>query len=138
MILRDNCNTIFSKPSITNFDGDEWTLQFREDGYSIEILNSFKLIAKKELKMTEQQIKKITDDVSAILLKKNADYGSASFDLGLTGNMVHLWDKVRRYRSLVENKDKTPNFESVEDTLKDIIGYAIIGLIILGTENNGK
>ena len=88
--------------------------------------------------MTEQQIKRITDDVSAILLKKNADYGSASFDLGLNGNMVHLWDKVRRYRSLVENKDKSPNFESVEDTLKDIIGYAIIGLVILESESNGK
>lgn len=88
--------------------------------------------------MTEQQIKKITDEVLVILLKKNADYGSASFDLGLTGNMVHLWDKIRRYRSLIENKDKPPNYESVEDTLKDIIGYAIIGLIILQAENNGK
>lgn len=80
--------------------------------------------------MTEQEIKEITDSVTQILLKKNADYGSASFDLGLNGNMVHLWDKIRRYRSLVEKKE-TPNFESVEDTLKDIIGYAIIGLIIL-------
>jgi Nucleotide modification associated domain 1 len=84
--------------------------------------------------MKEEQIKKITDEVTQILLKKNADYGSASFDLGLNGNMVHLWDKVRRYRSLVENKSN-PNFESVEDTLKDMIGYAIIGLIILEQEN---
>lgn len=81
--------------------------------------------------MTEQQIKKITDEVTSILLRKNADYGSASFDLGLNGNMVHLWDKVRRYRTLVENQHKSPNFESVEDTLRDIIGYAIIGLIII-------
>lgn len=87
--------------------------------------------------MTEQQIREITDSVTQILLKKNADYGSASFDLGLNGNMVHLWDKVRRYRSLVEKKE-APNFESTEDTLKDIIGYAIIGLIILKQENNGK
>lgn len=80
--------------------------------------------------MTEQEIKEITDNVTKILLKKNADYGSASFDLGLNGNMVHLWDKIRRYRSLIEKKE-IPNFESIEDTLKDIIGYAIIGLIIL-------
>jgi len=124
----------FSKPNIINFDGDERTLQFWE--YFFE--EATNLITNKKISMTEQQIKKITDGVSAILLKKNADYGSASFDLGLNGNMVHLWDKVRRYRSLVENKDKTPNFESVEDTLKDIIGYAIIGLIILESENNGK
>lgn len=85
--------------------------------------------------MTKEQITKITEEVTEILLKKNADYGSASFDLGLNGNMVHLWDKIRRYRTLVEGKKK-PNFESVEDTLKDIIGYAVIGLIILENENN--
>ena len=84
--------------------------------------------------MTEVSIKKITDDVAAILLKKNEDYGGASFDLGLNGNMVHLWDKVKRYRSLIENGKKEPNFEKIEDTLKDIIGYAIIGLHILNNE----
>lgn len=84
--------------------------------------------------MTEQSIKKIFDEVGTILVKKNADYGGASFDLGTTGNMVHLWDKVRRYRTLVENKDKNPNFESIDDTLKDIIGYAVIGLHILEEE----
>ena len=81
--------------------------------------------------MNEKSIKKITDDVSEILLKKNQDYGGASFDLGLNGNMVHLWDKVSRFRSLISNGSKNPNFESLEDTLKDIIGYAIIGLHIL-------
>jgi hypothetical protein len=45
--------------------------------------------------MDEKSIKNITDEVTAILLKKNADYGGASFDLGLNGNMVHLWDKVK-------------------------------------------
>ena len=82
--------------------------------------------------MTELDVKRITDEVTKILLRKNADYGSASFDLGLNGNMVHLWDKIRRYRNLIENnKADNPNFESIEDTLKDIIGYAIIGLVIL-------
>jgi len=88
--------------------------------------------------MKEAQIKEITDRLSEILLKKNEDYGGASFDLGLNGNMVHLWDKVSRYRQLVEKKNKgnhTPNFESVEDTLMDIMGYAVIGLIILKQEN---
>ncbi len=86
--------------------------------------------------MTREQVEEITTEITEILIKKNQDYGGASFDLGLPGNMVHLWDKVRRYRTLVENKDKQPNFESTEDTLKDIIGYAIIGLIILQNEKN--
>ncbi|MDD2262491.1 MAG: nucleotide modification associated domain-containing protein [Candidatus Paceibacterota bacterium] len=84
--------------------------------------------------MNEESIKRITDNVTAILLKKNADYGGASFDLGLNGNMVHLWDKVRRYRTLLSKNNKNPNFESLDDTLKDIIGYAIIGLHILDDE----
>jgi hypothetical protein len=84
--------------------------------------------------MTEEKLRKITEDLITTLLKKNEDYGGASFDLGLTGNMVHLWDKVSRYRNLVDKRckeDSLPNFESIADTLKDIMGYAAIGLIIL-------
>jgi len=84
--------------------------------------------------MNEESIKKITNEMIEILLKKNEDYGGASFDLGLNGNMVHLWDKVSRYRSLVEKCNEKPNFEGLDDTLKDIIGYAIIGLHILGDD----
>jgi len=86
----------------------------------------------KSEQMTEQEVKKILDEIATILLKKNQDYGGASFDLGLNGNMVHLWDKVKRYRTLVENKNNAaPNFESIQDTLSDIIGYAVIGLIMI-------
>lgn len=81
--------------------------------------------------MNEESIKQITDDITSILLKKNIDYGGASFDLGLNGNMVHLWDKVSRFRSLIKCDNSGPNFESLEDTLRDIIGYAIIGIHIL-------
>lgn len=84
--------------------------------------------------MDEKSIKNITDDITAILLKKNADYGGASFDLGLNGNMVHLWDKIKRYRNLIENNYSQPNFENLSDTLKDIIGYAVIGIHILNDE----
>ncbi|SEL70142.1 nucleotide modification associated domain-containing protein [Parapedobacter koreensis] len=90
--------------------------------------------------MTEEKVRLILEEVTDLLLRKNQDYGNASFDLGLNGNMVHLWDKVRRFRTLVENSikngDSVPNFESIEDTLKDIIGYGIIGLLILSEEKN--
>jgi len=90
--------------------------------------------------MNEKDIKIITDEITQTLLKKNVDYGGASFDLGLNGNMVHLWDKVKRYRTLIENQNQgmQPNFESIQDTLKDIIGYAIIGLLILKDDNLPK
>jgi hypothetical protein len=85
--------------------------------------------------MDKESIKKITNEISDILLKKNQDYGEASFDLGLNGNMVHLWDKVKRYRSLIEKTNYTANYENIDDTLKDIIGYAIIGLHILNDQS---
>ncbi|MEI3791545.1 MULTISPECIES: nucleotide modification associated domain-containing protein [unclassified Chryseobacterium] len=90
--------------------------------------------------MQEKEIQEITNEVTQILLKKNEDYGGASFDLGLNGNMVHLWDKIRRYRTLVENamRGKAPNFETIDDTLKDIIGYAVIGLIISKKQKDEK
>jgi hypothetical protein len=56
--------------------------------------------------MDKESIEKITNEITEILLKKNQDYGGASFDLGLNGNMVHLWDKVKRYRSLIENANR--------------------------------
>lgn len=90
--------------------------------------------------MTKESIDVIFDGMSDLLVKKNKDYKGASFDLGLNGNMVHLWDKVSRYRNMVENKmrGEQPNFEGIEDTLKDIIGYAVIGLHILKAEENEK
>jgi hypothetical protein len=84
--------------------------------------------------MTKESIEEIFSGMSDLLVRKNQDYKGASFDLGLNGNMVHLWDKVRRYRNMVENPSMEINFESAEDTLKDIIGYAVIGLHILKAE----
>jgi hypothetical protein len=92
-----------------------------------------------EISLSQEQITQIVAEVIELLLKKNEDYGSASFDLGLNGNMVHIWDKAKRYKTLVEKHflqtGVSPNFESIRDTLKDIIGYAIIGIVILDHEN---
>lgn len=84
-----------------------------------------------------KEVDKIFINVREILVKKNKNYGSASFDLGVKGNVVHLWDKVSRYKSMCFDGNNN-DFESVEDTLKDIIGYAVIGLIILGDEHKKK
>jgi hypothetical protein len=93
-------------------------------------------MSKQGEEMTKESINGIFNGMSDLLVKKNADYKGASFDLGLNGNMVHLWDKVRRYRNMVENsmQGKEPNFESIRDTLQDIIGYAVIGIHILDAQ----
>ena len=93
---------------------------------------------KKEKIMNPEDIDKIFNEVKKTLIAKNADYGGASFDLGLVGNMVHIHDKESRYRNLIHKAqilpECKPNFESIEDTLKDLIGYCVIGLLILNDE----
>lgn len=74
---------------------------------------------------------KLGNECCELLLKKNADYGNASFDLGLIGNFVHIWDKSSRIKKLMSKNDKDINYESLEDSFKDLLGYAIIGLHIL-------
>ena len=43
--------------------------------------------------------------------------------------MVRLWDKVNRLKNLVWGNSRPKN-ESVEDTLTDVAGYAIIALML--------
>ena len=82
--------------------------------------------------MTRESIQGIFDGMTDLLLKKNHDYKGASFDLGFTGNFVHLWDKVMRLKRTFDNPNDKPNFEGIEDTYRDIIGYCVIGLHIIG------
>ena len=82
--------------------------------------------------MTRESIQGIFNSMTDLLLKKNHDYKGASFDLGFTGNFVHLWDKVMRLKRTFDNPNDEPNFESIEDTYRDIIGYCVIGLHIIG------
>lgn len=81
----------------------------------------------------EERARKILDRVYDILIKKNRDYGGASFDMGLAGAYVHCHDKESRLRSLISRfylSEEAPNFEGIEDTFLDLIGYSVIGTII--------
>lgn len=91
---------------------------------------------KEQVIINPEDVDKIFGEVKKTLIAKNEDYGGASFDLGLIGNMVHIHDKESRYRTLVEKKEGeiSANYESIEDTLKDLIGYCVIGLLILNYE----
>jgi hypothetical protein len=70
-------------------------------------------------------------EVVQLLMRKNNDYGSSYFELrdeyGYVAFLVRLADKFARLKHLAENK---PAFEdeSVEDTLKDIVGYCLLEL----------
>jgi len=85
----------------------------------------------------EKQLDEIYFELKTVLIKKNEDYGNASLSTGddtwnLIGNQIRLYDKVNRYKSLLNNslKGKETNFEGIEDTIMDIIGYGFLGKMI--------
>ena len=83
------------------------------------------------IKQKSNKFRSIVNDMADLYEKKNSNYGD-SFgqlfeELGPTAGLVPLWNKLHRATSLIKG-DKN-NFESLEDTLKDLACYAIMNLI---------
>ena len=68
----------------------------------------------------------------ALLIEKNAAYGAQNIELtGMPGIAVRVLDKAMRLKSLIlDDQGETPNTEGIEDTLRDLGNYALIGLLI--------
>lgn len=79
--------------------------------------------------------KSITDDICRLLMQKNAAYGSSvkdTFeDYGLASYIIRLQDKVNRLKTLDKNPNISEDDEKIEDTLKDLAGYAILAMVQL-------
>ena len=75
----------------------------------------------------------ILNELRSIMMRKQEDYGPLNIALAPGGAMnglrVRMYDKLARLNNLAD-KDPTPNFESIEDTLIDLANYAIIGLLV--------
>ena len=79
-----------------------------------------------------KRFREIVNVMADLYEKKNSNYGDSFgklfHDLGPTSGLVPLHNKLDRLTSLIAKSDKN-NFESVEDTLKDLACYAIMNLI---------
>jgi hypothetical protein len=65
-----------------------------------------------------------------LLDKKQRDYGCGNITaFGMLGVVVRLNDKLERLKNLTR-EGKLPVNESLDDTLRDIANYAIIGLLL--------
>lgn len=84
----------------------------------------------------EMLTRSYTENLSETLVAKNADYGNSfekSYEKhGLVSAVIRLEDKLNRLESLLENDAKVN--ESIDDTLLDIAGYAILTLIARDSE----
>lgn len=86
-----------------------------------------------EILQFEEDAQKIYDELLAVLVKKQIDYGPLNIwnaPGGATnGLMVRMSDKLERLKNLIYKKIE-PNNESLEDSFVDIANYAIIALMV--------
>ena len=69
-------------------------------------------------------------EMCSLLISKQHDYGHGNITaFGLKGVLVRLSDKIERLNNLKSKKSKAKN-ESMLDTLRDIVGYCVIALML--------
>lgn len=78
------------------------------------------------------EIQAITTSLNQTLKQKNADYGNnvdKNIDeWGLSSLAIRLDDKLSRFKNLIkEGNSRQVSDETLEDTLLDLAGYAILG-----------
>jgi hypothetical protein len=87
--------------------------------------------------INEQTIRQACSNLADILIKKNKDYGNSvqeQFDeYGETSLLIRLDDKLRRLKQLQKAPAKVTS-ESKQDTMLDLAGYSILGLLCLSSE----
>jgi hypothetical protein len=85
---------------------------------------------------TQEQISIICDGIKQMLIAKNEDYGNSFQDpihvFSSAGNdeqlRVRIDDKIKRLQSITQSGSAI-NFESVKDTVQDLVGYLILWLV---------
>lgn len=85
--------------------------------------------------MFEMHVKDTFIELEELLLRKHQDYGPKNISEApggaMNGLLVRMHDKMARLKNLTYVKHGAePNYESIEDTLKDLANYAVIGLLV--------
>lgn len=77
-----------------------------------------------------QKHEELCDYLHELYKKKNADYGDSVGELydklGDITLLTRITDKYNRLLNIFSNPDKEINYESVDDTIKDMANYCII------------
>lgn len=80
-----------------------------------------------------EEAHKIAAEIADLIISKQGDYGTGNIlksPAGVeAGIIVRVGDKLNRLWNLISNK-KHPNNESLEDSWKDVAGYALIALMV--------
>lgn len=84
----------------------------------------------------EDKISKACGELSSLLKEKNRKYGNSfektADEFGNSCIVIRLFDKLNRIKTLLlSGEEDNMQGESVEDTLTDLAGYAILAKIYL-------
>jgi len=112
------------------------------DNYTDEITPSLMFEKLIEDKGEIEAHKRICEELRNIYIKKNAVYGD-SFEktfneLGIISAVTRIVDKVNRIKSLALGVKNEVSNESIEDTLLDLSNYAIMTLMEIRKQREGK
>jgi hypothetical protein len=73
------------------------------------------------------------EDLYNLLCRKQHDYGHKNIDnFGLIGVAVRMCDKIARAENLRGKETNAVRNETIMDTYEDIVGYAVIALMLDG------
>ena len=82
-------------------------------------------------------MEKIADEMKELIKKKNRAYGDTNIiRMGKLGVLQRIDEKVERLRNMI-NKN-IEDFETKEDSWKDIAGFGIIGVMLERDKWNKK
>lgn len=115
---------------------EAWFQHLKEEFPGTPGLEGWRLFGASMLVNAAWQLWMSTDDVSAVvqdlLVRKQHDYGSQNIlNFGGAGIVVRICDKAARLENL-RQRDEDPQVEdeSVKDTLFDLVGYAVLGMML--------
>ncbi|PWA11083.1 hypothetical protein DCC39_10315 [Pueribacillus theae] len=87
---------------------------------------------RKQTKYFQDAVMDHITELADTLIRKQIDYGpNAISRFGMDGIVIRISDKLERLINLTQLKSEPEVDESVEDTLRDMAGYAILGLMVL-------
>ena len=88
----------------------------------------------------EEAAQRVASEITTLIAQKHLNYGTQGIlGFGEAGIVVRVWDKINRLKTLVLDGKESDlptarsivnEFETVNDTWRDLAGYAIIALML--------
>lgn len=85
--------------------------------------------------VSKDKLESLTFDIIDLIMEKNKDYKDAWQRYGIFTPLIRLNDKLLRVENLIGGHEALIADEKVEDTLKDIVGYALLALLWLNEDS---